>query len=259
METCIDRESLYNALDNLPSDLYDTYSRIMDRIPNGYKSKTIRVLQFLTYSGRPLRVEELIDAIAVRLEKPICFDPIDRMPEPKEIARYCSSLTKFVAKNGAEDDELKKELHLAHFSVKEYLASSSERFNETAARASIAKVCISYLRHVDPKMDKRQKRNDRKTILRTKFPFFEYSTKSWMVHAAATEKQDKTVFNMALDLLINFDEDYYDNWIFLYQYDAYPEQRSPIWHACNAGISIRCLERLLEYGKDKGLNVHEKK
>lgn len=220
----------------------------MARIPIGYRSKTIRVLQFLSFSGRPLGVEELVDAIAVNLHKPIpSFDPLDRMPEPTEIARYCSSLTKFVIK---EDDQT-TELHLAHFSVKEYLVSSPEHsqdFNEMIARTLIAKVCLSYLRQVEPDLQDVNK-------FKIMFPFAEYSAKNWMENAAATEKQNETVFEMTVDFLMDFNKTYYRNWTYLHQYGEHEKHDSPFWHACNAGLSIRCLERILEDGKEKGITI----
>ncbi|KAF9638979.1 nacht and ankyrin domain protein [Lasiodiplodia theobromae] len=218
------------------------------KMPEVQQNIKTKVLKKASGIGRPLGVEELVDAIAVNLDKPTpSFDPLDRMPEPTEIARYCSSLTKFVVK---EDDQT-TELHLAHFSVKEYLVSSPEHsqdFNEMMARTLIAKVCLSYLRHVEPDL---HDVNEFKAM----FPFAEYSAKNWMENAAATEKQNETVFEMTVDFLMDFDKTYYKNWTYLHQYGKHEKHDSPFWHACNAGLSIRCLERILEDGKEKGITI----
>src|SRR4051812_1962625 len=92
LENCFDYLSLENALASLPKSLNETYDRILNAIPLENRQQAIRILQFLTFSERPLKIEEGIDAIAVNIEKEPYFSPKYRMPEPEEIAHYCSSL-----------------------------------------------------------------------------------------------------------------------------------------------------------------------
>jgi len=162
---CLDYNELKHALSSLPETLYKTYGRVICSIPPKYKEKMIRILQFLAFSGRPLRIEEAVDALVVDPTREPYIDPKFRMPDPQEISRYCSSLVVVVSTKGYshdykcdpnsnyyfEDDEDEHELQglelqLAHFSVKEYLTSNrldkdiAESFQEAAAKASIAAV-----------------------------------------------------------------------------------------------------------------------
>jgi hypothetical protein len=54
------------------------------------------ILKFLIWSKRPLMLEGLVDAVAVRPEAPLDFDVNDRMPDPRDLLRICSGLVMFV-------------------------------------------------------------------------------------------------------------------------------------------------------------------
>ncbi|EMD84683.1 hypothetical protein COCC4DRAFT_117783, partial [Bipolaris maydis ATCC 48331] len=69
LEDCLDPTALSEALENLPKDLNETYARILARMPDHYEANTICVLQFLLYSPKPLSIEELVDAVAVRVDE----------------------------------------------------------------------------------------------------------------------------------------------------------------------------------------------
>ena len=100
-------------------------------------------------------MEELVDAIAIRLDCATPFDPKDRMPQPKEIALHCSSLAKLVV--STRSSKKITELHLAHYTVREYLPSArcpyADDLEESTARASIAITCMSYIRRMELAMD----------------------------------------------------------------------------------------------------------
>ncbi|KAK3899755.1 hypothetical protein C8A05DRAFT_46266 [Staphylotrichum tortipilum] len=77
LERCLDYDELTTAL-------------------QGRRDKAIRILQFLTYSDRPLTVQEAVDAIATPVDAHRQFDPKYRLPCPNEIPRFCSSLVSLV-------------------------------------------------------------------------------------------------------------------------------------------------------------------
>jgi hypothetical protein len=84
----------------------------------------MRILQFLVFSERPLRIEEVVDAIAVDPEGSPRFDPKNRERVPREVTRYCSSLVVVVPREAHQDDQNNKntmELQLAHDTVREFL------------------------------------------------------------------------------------------------------------------------------------------
>jgi hypothetical protein len=100
-----------------------------------------------------------------------------RMPNPREISRYCSSLVAVVSireqLNGEHNNRV--ELQLAHFLVKEYLTSHrldtniAPNFQESVARTAVARVCLAYLlcfsQEVPPK------------DIMQRFPFAHYSAR----------------------------------------------------------------------------------
>jgi hypothetical protein len=102
-----------------------TYDRILRAIDEEYSQDAFKILQWLAYSARPLRVEELVEVIAVDIEDNPRFDPGKRLPDPLDILTICFSL--ITTANEVEEDDHGKaigmEIRLAHFSVKEYLVS----------------------------------------------------------------------------------------------------------------------------------------
>jgi hypothetical protein len=89
---CLDYPQLQMALISLPNTLNEIYTRILNLITSAYKPKAIRILQFLTFSERPLRIEEAVDLIAIDPEGNPRFKSENRMPLPRDVSRYCSSL-----------------------------------------------------------------------------------------------------------------------------------------------------------------------
>ena len=141
----------------------------------------------MTYSKRPLKIDEVVDAIAVDTEGDEYFNETHRMFDPGEISRYCSSL---VVVESAKDrsynmDDESAELQLAHLSVKEYLTSDrldihiAEHFQQVVAKASISTVCLAYLMHLDFHLPTDE--------LRKSFPFAQYCAKYWIKFAAVAE------------------------------------------------------------------------
>lgn len=181
LKDCFDYELLTNALASLPKTLDETYTRILDSIPESHRRKAVRILQLLAFAVRPLRVKEIVDAVAVNLDGEPHFDLRNRMPDPAEILRYCSSLVVVVpGQPDFYDDDIDGlvDLQLAHFSVKEYLISSrvhegfSHAFQEYKAKLQISIVCVRYMMHVDWDLQQQE--------LRRVFPFAQYCTLYWV-------------------------------------------------------------------------------
>lgn len=96
LRDCISLEELRKELTYLPWDLNEVCERILLSIPTFRRQAAIRIVQLLLYSSRPLKVSELLDAIAVDTEGDIPFDKSRRPIEAMDIAVYCSSLTVLV-------------------------------------------------------------------------------------------------------------------------------------------------------------------
>ena len=161
---CFNLPQLRHALASLPKTLDDTYARILCNIDKNYSHcnrEILKMLHWLTFSARPLRLEELAEIVAIDVHETPRFDPERRWPEPREIMAICSSLVTLTAIDNSDSDfdddydddvdNLTEEsgsqsgegsqdhsvrpisrnssskdsmyVRLAHFSVKEYLVS----------------------------------------------------------------------------------------------------------------------------------------
>ncbi|KAI4853704.1 Pfs, NACHT and ankyrin domain protein [Aureobasidium sp. EXF-8845] len=200
LRSCYDQSSLRIALGNLPDTLDETYARILQSIPENNKRDATAILRLLIWSQRPLRLEEMVDAIAVQPDAKPSFDPDNRMPEPRDILRICSSLATLVQRpfvsyiDGVADIDgddsgggrTVTELRLAHFSVKEYLISDritlsfSSCLADRTARASIATLCLAYLSSLDHSLPLDE--------LRARFKFSQYCARYWTIHASVVDE-----------------------------------------------------------------------
>lgn len=193
LESCLDHPALKTALKSLPEDLNETYARILANIPAKYTKYTKRILQFLVFSERPLQIVEVVDLIAIEVENSPHFDPMNRMPLPEEVLRYCSSLATTVRDKGWDGKDA-SQIRLAHSSVKEYLKATD--FGSIVARGSIAKVCLAYLLEMPdhPKSD---------WDVMESFPLAEFAAKNWTRHAIIVQSDNSQhmavhAFTMAL-------------------------------------------------------------
>jgi hypothetical protein len=187
------------ALNSLPEDLDETYTRILKAIPPQHLPQTIRLLQFLVFSNHPLRIEEAVDVLAVGLEKTPHFDTERRLLDPEETTRYCSGLTITVTKLKKDPYAYREVtiLQLAHFSVKEYLTSNTmadpiaAHLDESVARGLIANVCLAYLLNID--LDPRGDVSD-------DYAFTEFAALNWMENAVATKTSKDLLVSQAMAL-----------------------------------------------------------
>ncbi|RVD83532.1 uncharacterized protein DFL_007918 [Arthrobotrys flagrans] len=253
LEKCFDYRQVSKALKSLPKTLDETYERILRSIPEEHKTTAIKMLQFLTYSERPLKIEEAVDIIAVDTEGDPYFDPKYRMPDHSEILCYCSSL---VTTTGYSNDtnNATTGLQLAHFSVKEYLTSDhvkddiAQSFREAEAKASMAKICLAYLLHLDINLPT-------KTVVKT-FPFVLYCARYWITFAAVAENENETLRNL-IRLFFCADRCLYRNCYNLHRPDepwrtgvwAREETVSALYYASVGGLA-NTVNYLLSQGAD---------
>lgn len=232
-------------LNDLPDTLNGTYERILKSIPNMHEQSTKRLLQFLVFSERPLDLDEALDVVAVEIEEDH-FDEGNRLPRPKEISQYCSSLVIIAPGKHGKDS-----IQLAHFTVKEYLISSNlmvniiEGLKPVAARTSIAKVCLKYLLQLG---HSRVTEN-----IKEKFFFARFAAKYWMRHAAIAEKHDEEVCALATEFFSC--RRAYEACLQLYNPDIvwyktrHPEPPPALYYASFGGLS-RIAQMLIERGED---------
>jgi hypothetical protein len=206
----------------MPRNLEETYRRMIQCIPAELKKDAIRLLQFLVHSTRPLNLAEAIEVIATQIEhEPQGFDVKRRLFREADVLDYCPSLVTVV-------HNTKEELHLAHFSVKEYLLGENQ-FNITTASISITRTCLTYLTDINGS-DKEIKRD---------FPMASYAAEVWAGHAALAQASEDTVRATVRFLE---EEATFQRWARLYQPDRPwsddpgPPQGSRIYYACLVGL-----------------------
>jgi len=98
---CLNLRKLREAMADLPNTLDGTYDRILCAIDKEYSHDAFRILQWLVYSARPLRIEEVVDVIAVDINDDPRFDLDRRLPDPRDILTICSSLVTTTGDNRA--------------------------------------------------------------------------------------------------------------------------------------------------------------
>lgn len=261
LRKCLKLDALRKALRSLPKTLDDTYAQILCNIDEEYSQDAFKILQWLAYSARPLRIEEVAEVIAVEINGNPRFDPENRLPEPRDILTICSSLvttaTSRVNSHKGDTYEI-EELRLAHFSVKEYLVSdrilagpASRYAITTCAEGQIAQTCLIYLLYFKgPTM--------LTSINIDNFRLAKYAAEYWTKHAQAAEDNVARINQLSIELL-RLKNDAYINWIRLFDPDSPWEGHdmtrslgnvaSPIYYVTRAGL-VEPARLLLEKGAD---------
>ena len=169
-----------HVLDDLPTTLDETYSRVLEDIPKEKRRHAHRIFQCLIAAIRPLRVEELAEILAIEFDSR--EGPNFRegwLPEIEEaVLSSCSSLIVIV---NAEDSNI---VHLSHSSVKEFLTSdrlaasigniSQYHIPIESAHTILLQACLTVLLQLDDRTDKYR--------LAT-FPLAFYAAQHWVDHA----------------------------------------------------------------------------
>ena len=192
-------------------------------IPTELKNDAMRLLQFLVHSKRPLKLAEAKEVIATQIEhEPRGFDVKRRLFCENDVLDYCPSLVTVVPTAG-------KELHLAHFSVKEYLLGE-DQLNITTSSISITTTCLTYL--TDISGSHREIKRD--------FPMARYAAEVWTGHAALAQASSQDIVRATVRFLET--EATFQRWAQLYQADRDreddpgPPRGSRLYYACFDGL-----------------------
>jgi Ankyrin repeats (3 copies) len=203
---CLNLRKLREAMADLPNTLDGTYDRILCAIDKEYSQDAFRILQWLVYSARPLRIEEVVDVIAVDINDDPRFDLDRRLPDPRDILTICSSLVTTTMETIEQPSGTiaGDYVRLAHFSVKEYLVSKriqdgpAAQFSiqEIPTNASIAEICVAYLLQFD-KPDS--------FIVQTveEFPLARYAARFWTQHARIAGENQDAMHSLIMELLLS--------------------------------------------------------
>ncbi|KAJ5365328.1 NACHT nucleoside triphosphatase [Penicillium concentricum] len=234
---CRHEAAMEEALESLPLDLNETYERIFESIPSELKTDAIRLLQFLVHSKRPLTLAEVKEVIATQIEdESRGFDIKRRLFCETDILAYCPSLVTVIYNND-------KELHLAHFSVEEYLLRY-DQFQITTASISITRTCLTYLTDI----------NGSEREITRYFPMARYAAEHWTYHATLT-----LAYEEITQRIVSFleTEETFQRWARLHQADRSWDDSpgaargSRLYYACFNGLGVPARDLI-----DKGADVN---
>lgn len=202
LASCLNKSQLRAALKSLPKTLDDTYARILCGIDEKYSLDALKILQWLTFSARPLRLTEIAEVVAIDANESLYFDPDRRLLDPRDILTMCGSLVTIRNDSSESSHEVNSDekgrtfdensnstdFRLAHFSVQEYLVA--ERIHdgpaklysirETDSNEAIAEHCLAYVLHAI---------RHSSTLGQTfeEFPLVRYAASFWTIHPRMAE------------------------------------------------------------------------
>lgn len=269
MNKCYNQRLLRKALSDLPQSLDDTYERIISKIDSIYTEDAIKILQWISFSYRPLLVDEIAEIIAVDNDAGPPFLPENRPLDSSAVVGIPSSLvaTSRILVETDGNVEEKQVLRLAHYSVKEFLTSkriresvmSNYAINESLSHKVIAETCLIYLLYLGQAMSLYSKNHSKtysKAQLVESFPLARYAAIYWPEHTRLVSPNDSEILDRyAMYLLCN--EQILENWRLLFDPDESYIQipvitrtvqyklGSPLYYACLLNLE-RTARRLLE-------------
>ena len=149
--------------------LGDAYGATLDRVKGqgGEKARLgMATLMWISYAERPLKPDELCQALAVEIGSPNLNN--DNVPSIGILLTCCQRLV--VINKEASN------VRLIHFSLQEYLRAHPQLFG--TAHSSIAETCLSYLNSQQAKALSTTSSPDLQST-----PFLEYSSLYWGTHS----------------------------------------------------------------------------
>ncbi|KAK6595738.1 hypothetical protein H4I96_10057 [Botrytis cinerea] len=139
--------TIVKALQNLPRNLEETYDRLLGRIIGIERREFVRrMFDWIICSCRPLHMDELREAIAFTIGDR-SWDATKIPNDLRRLIRACGNLIMI--------DEETLEVHLAHYTVEQYIlhSQSSELayFHTTreASNRALGATCVTYLSFTD--------------------------------------------------------------------------------------------------------------
>ena len=133
-------DTIRQALRNLPKDLSETFSRILDRSRELGAPYQKRILGLVTTAQRPLTAEELGEALSV-VPGDATWDPAKALNNVSSVLTCCGSLL--------IKDEEDFTIRFVHHSVKTFLVNGSKdseaAFTIQGARRTMSEIIITYL------------------------------------------------------------------------------------------------------------------
>lgn len=228
---CVNRLKLRKSLQTLPPTLDETYERILRSIDEDNAQYALRILTWLVYSQKPLRLDELAEVVAIDVEN-YDFNTEEVLPDPSDVIAICSSLVAIGEDTGYEKSYVK----LAHYSVKEYLVSERIKnvlpiyhLPEKSSHVKIGKGCLIYLlRFYDQNLSFKD--------LCAQFPLAQYSAFYWIDHLRYAERNTEEMNPLFRRLLSSSDYVFRYRWLFYYRHGFANRLPRPLYLAAFFGL-----------------------
>ena len=212
--------------------LDETYERILLGIDREKREHAIRLLKCLAFSGRPLRVKELAEVLAVQFDTAIPRLDTSLRPEDahEAVLSACSTLVAIIEPDARRESPFfhnsrGQVVQFSHYSVKEFLTSerlaksdkgdiSHFYISPEPAHTILAQSCISTLLQLDLHIGD----------ITDTFPLAKYAAENWFRHAqcddVASQIQD------GMKRLFDPDKKHFAMWISIHDIDD-PRSRRP--------------------------------
>jgi hypothetical protein len=94
LQNCYNEDELKDRLQGLPHDLDKVYDRIISGLDEQHREAVLKILQWLSFSARPLELAEVAQVVGVvpDLDQGLCFKPSRVPSNPRSALMICSSL-----------------------------------------------------------------------------------------------------------------------------------------------------------------------
>ncbi|PVH91815.1 hypothetical protein DM02DRAFT_663579 [Periconia macrospinosa] len=184
-----------------PHFRWGRYQAVWSAISEEYSQYALRILQWLTFSARPLSIDEVAEVVAIDVKRDPAFDHNEILSEPLDALNICSSVVIITVDNDNKwEDSPSRIVALAHYSVKEYLVSdriwtgkaAKYGMRDNACHDAIARSCLGYL------LQFQQLELDLECL--STFRLARYSAEFWISHTQKTGEQTEETDQIAIRL-----------------------------------------------------------
>ena len=229
-----------------------------------------RILTLLCFAVRPLKVQELIDGIAVEINGSTGLNRSRRLQDADDIREICPGFIDIGLDAGHSNENYYEvdstpTARIAHFSVQEYLESERIRhqkaaifsLNSPTAHADIAQICLVYLLEHDLSS------SDLDQSLVEAFPLAQFAAMYW--HRHYREAGDHAPELNTLVVKLFQDQHSFATWVKLHDMDKPWENRvnfsrplstiaTPVYYASLLGLDQTLLD-LNDIGQAEGVSI----
>ena len=257
-------------LGSLPQSLDETYERMFCNIDNYLIEDARQILTLLCFAVRPLKVQELIDGIAVEINGSTGLKRIRRLQDADDIHEICPGFIDIgldaghSSENYYEGDSTPT-ARIAHFSVQGYLESERIRhqkaasfsFNSPTAQADIAQICLVHL------LEHGLSSSDLDQSLVEAFPLAHFAAMYWYRHYRDTDDHASRIESLIVRLFQN--QHSFVTWVKLHDMDKPWGKNvnfrrplgtiaSPVYYASLLGLDQTLLD-LNNIGQAEGVKI----